>query len=162
MYGMQLRGVYESRDLENNEFRSIGAEDFAAEMQELHSKIKERLQNSNQEYKHRVNQHRIELQFEVGDLVLVHLRRERFPRGTYNKLKMNKIGLCKIIRKFEANTYEIELPDGVGISPIFNIAYMYPYRDDETGTGRFEDQKEVQWVKQIHVAKKTQMEKIID
>jgi hypothetical protein len=45
---------------------------------------------------------------------------------------MKKIGPCKIIRKFEANAYEIELPDGVGISPIFNIADLYPYREDET------------------------------
>jgi hypothetical protein len=64
-------------------------------------------------------------------LVLAHLRKERFPRGTYNKLKMKKIGPCKIIRKFEENAYEIGLPDGVEISPIFNIADMYPYKDDE-------------------------------
>jgi hypothetical protein len=38
MYGMQPRGVSELRDLEQSEFRSAGAEDFAAEMQELHSK----------------------------------------------------------------------------------------------------------------------------
>jgi hypothetical protein len=62
----------------------------------------------------------------------VHLKKERFPRGTYTKLKMKKIEPCKIIRKFEANAYEIEIPDGVGISPIFNIADMYPYKDDET------------------------------
>jgi hypothetical protein len=32
MYGMQPRGVSELRDLEHNEFRSIGVEDFATEM----------------------------------------------------------------------------------------------------------------------------------
>jgi hypothetical protein len=119
------------RDLEQSKFRISSAEDFAAEMQELHSKVREQLQNSNQDYKRRAYHHRRELQFDVGDLVMAHLRKERFPRGTYNKMKMKKIGPCKIIRKFEANAYEIELPDGVGILPIFNIENLYPYREDE-------------------------------
>jgi hypothetical protein len=89
------------------------------------------LWSTSQEYKHRSDQHRRELQFEVGDLILAHLTKERFPRGTYNKLKMKKIGLCKFIKKFGANAYEIELPDGVRISPIFNVADLYPYRVEE-------------------------------
>jgi hypothetical protein len=133
VYGMQPRGVSELKDSEQAEFRSASAEDFAEGMKELHSQVKERSHNSNQEYKHRVDQHRRELQFEVGDLILTHLRKDRFPRGTYNKLKMKKIGPCRVIKKFGANAYEIELPDGVEISPIFNVVDLYPYRAEEAG-----------------------------
>jgi hypothetical protein len=114
-------------------------------MKELHSQVKERLQNSSQEYKRRADQHRRQLQFEVGDLILSHLRKERFPKGTYNKLNMKKIRPCKVLKKFWANAYEIELPDGIGISLIFNISYLYPYKAQEAEAGS--EQPEVQWTK---------------
>jgi hypothetical protein len=102
-------------------------------MQRLHDQVKRQIHDSNKNYKDRVDQKRREVQFEVGDEVLAHLRKERFPRGTYNKLKMEKIGPCKILGKFAANAYEIELPDNVGISPIFNVANLYPCNKDDAG-----------------------------
>jgi hypothetical protein len=78
-------------------------------------------------------------------LILAHLRKERFTRGTYNKLKMKKIGLCRVLKKFGANAYEIELPDGIRIYPIFNILDLYPYKAEEAGTRN--EQPEVQWKK---------------
>ena len=68
-------------------------------------------------------------------MVLVHLRKERFLRGTYNKLKMNKIRPCKVLKKFGTNAYEIELPNGIGISSIFNISNLYPYKVEEVEGG---------------------------
>jgi hypothetical protein len=93
-------------------------------------------------------------------LILAHLRKERLLRGTYNKLKMKKIGPCRVLKKFGANAYEIELPDGIEISPIFNISYLYPYKDEETGTKN--EQPMIQWTKKMPVADKPQMECILD
>jgi hypothetical protein len=57
LHGMQPRGVSELKDLEQSEISSVGAEEFVAEMQKLHSQIIGQLHNSSQEYKHRVDQH---------------------------------------------------------------------------------------------------------
>jgi hypothetical protein len=54
----------------------------------------------------------------------------------------SKICIQQILIKFAANAYEIELPENVGISPIFNVADLYPYRRDEAGESN--DQKEIQ------------------
>ena len=73
---------------------------------------------------------------------------------------MKKIGPCKIVKKFGANAYEIELPDGIRISPIFNISDLYPYRAGKAGVEN--GQIEVQWTKQVPIAENPQMESILD
>ena len=85
---------------------------------------------------------------------------------------MKKIGTCRILRNFSSNAYDIELPAGIGISPIFNIADLYPYRrtkedlqedftTEENQTLNWKDQipknvkKEVEVVLEKRVSKKT-------
>jgi hypothetical protein len=132
---MNPRGVSELRYLKQSEFRSTRDEYFVVAMEELHNQIKEQLKKSSSEYKCRDDQHRRNLEFEFGDQFLAHIRKEIFSRGTYYKLKLKKIGPYKILKRFGENDYELELLGDVGISPIFNIPYLYPYRED--GVERF-------------------------
>ena len=92
---------------------------------------------------------------------MAHLRKERFPKKQYNKLKFKKIGPCKILRNFSANAYEVELPPDVGISPIFNVAYLYKYEDDGAKE-RTTDKEQIDWREQLPLAQPLQPEKILD
>ena len=97
--------------------------------------------------------------------MLSHLRKERFPKGEYNKMKMKKIGPCKILRKFSANAYELEMPIGIGISPIFNVADIYPFVANDTGQitgGKDPDDEDLQWLKQMPEAQPLESDKILD
>ena len=106
------------------------------------------------------------MNFEVGDMVLAQLRKERYPKGEYNKLKMKKIEPCKNLRKFSANAYELELPPCIGISPIFNVAYLYSYTADDStqyfGNLDHNEGKEQQWLKKMPLATILEDEHILD
>jgi len=49
------------------------------EIQELHAKVRERIEKFNEHNKVQANKHRIDVQFKPEDLMWIQLRKERFP-----------------------------------------------------------------------------------
>lgn len=103
---MHPRGISKLRNLGKKQFRSVDGEAFVANMQEIQDRVKKQLQERNKKYKQRLDSKRRQLEFNVGDLVMKHLWKERFPKEEYNQLKLKNIGPCKILRNFSSNSYE--------------------------------------------------------
>ena len=73
---------------------------------------------------------------------MVHLRKEHYLVGTYNKLKMKNFGPCKIVKRHDSgNTYEVELPDDLNISLVFNISKLTEYYEG----GDSDEVVDIQW-----------------
>ena len=71
---------------------SQAAKNMAERIQAMQEEVRQKLEVTNAKYKEATDKKRRGKIFNVGDLVLVYLRNERFPVGTYNKLKDKKYG----------------------------------------------------------------------
>lgn len=104
-----------------------GAEDFVKHMHDIHSEVRKRLVITSENYKRQADQHRRHVEFKPGDLVLIRIRPERFPKGAFQKLHHRRAGPFKILQKLGSNAYHVELPSTLHISPVFNVEDLTAY-----------------------------------
>ncbi|PKU82811.1 hypothetical protein MA16_Dca006109 [Dendrobium catenatum] len=107
--------------------KSGAATSFTDQYSQMLEDVHRQLTKANLKYKASANLHRRQSVFNVGDLVMVRLRRECFPPGTHSKLSRRKIGPVPIIAKINDNAYTVELPQGYTASPTFNVSDLWQY-----------------------------------
>ncbi|XP_052728498.1 uncharacterized protein LOC128195296 [Vigna angularis] len=96
-------------------------------IKELHHKVKNQIQQQNEKYAKQHNKGKKELIFNEGDLVGVHLRKERFPQLRKSKLNPRGDGPFRVIRRINNNAYQIDLPPEYGVHATFNVSDLKPF-----------------------------------
>ncbi|GAV86605.1 hypothetical protein CFOL_v3_30034, partial [Cephalotus follicularis] len=69
--------------------------------------------------------------FKEGDMIMVFLKNERFPMGTYNKLKPRKYGPYKFVHRISDNAYVVDLPNSFVIYATFNVTHLFEYHEEK-------------------------------
>jgi translation initiation factor IF-1 len=87
----------------------------------MHETTKLNIEKMNEKYHIAASKGRKEVKLEPGDLVWLHLRKERFPELRKPKIMFRAAGPFKILAKINDNAYKLELPPMFGVSPSFNI-----------------------------------------
>ena len=128
MYGHKPRAPIDLIPMSPLKRASESAEAFAYRMSELHKSISDQINISNSQYKSMADSHRRFKKFDVGDYVMVRMRPERFPQGTFKKLQARGAGPFEIISKVGENGYVLDLPSDWEISPTFNIEDLVAYK----------------------------------
>ncbi|GKC28996.1 ATP-dependent DNA helicase RecG [Tanacetum coccineum] len=106
---------------------NIAAENFVEKIKAIQADVQLKLEASNAKYKEDRDKHRRTKIYTESDLVMVHLLKERFPVGIYNKLKKKKIGPCRILKRINDNAYVVDLPEDMAISNTFNVSDLVDY-----------------------------------
>jgi hypothetical protein len=113
--------------LPTSEKLNFDATQHAELMLELHATTKQNIERMNAKYKIAGDKGRRQLTFEPGDLVWLHLRKERFPELRKSKLMPRADGPFKVLQQVNENAYKLDLPADFGVSPTFNIEDLTPW-----------------------------------
>ncbi|KAK1650599.1 hypothetical protein QYE76_068404 [Lolium multiflorum] len=79
-------------------------------MKKLHEETRATIQDHVLRQANRLNAKKKERVFEEGDLVWIHLRKEKFPQERNSKLKPRGDGPFKVLKRINNNAYIIDIP----------------------------------------------------
>jgi hypothetical protein len=117
--------------LPTSEIVNLDATQCSEFILKLHETTKLQIEKMNEKYRIAASKGSKEVKLEPGDLVWVHLRKDRFLDLRKSKLMPRATGSFKVLEKINDNACKLELPPEFGVSPTFNVSDLKPYLGEE-------------------------------
>jgi hypothetical protein len=133
VYGYIPRAPIDLFSLDAEDTPHLDAVAHVEHMINLHEQTQTNIAAANAKYQVAGSKGRKLITFEPGDMVWLHLRKDRFPTLRRSKLMPRAAGPFKVLTKINDNAYILDLPAEFGVSTSFNVADLKPYEgeDDE-------------------------------
>jgi hypothetical protein len=122
VYDFNPRAPIDLLPLPSSETTCFDASQRSEFILKMHETTKLNIEKINEKYRITASKGRKEVKLEPGDLVWLHLRKERYPELRESKLMSRGAGPFKILAKINDNAYKLELPPEFIVSPSFNIS----------------------------------------
>ncbi|XP_066342526.1 uncharacterized protein [Miscanthus floridulus] len=97
-------------------------------LKKLHDETRRNIEKKSAQYAKQANKGKKKVTFQPGDLVWLHLHKDRFPQQRKSKLSPRGDGPFKVLHKINDNAYKIELPpEYSNVSTTFNVKDLIPF-----------------------------------
>ena len=104
----------------------------ASYLKKMHDDTRQTIERQVHRLATKININKQPMIFGIGDLVWLHLRKERFPNECKSKLLPRTDGQFKMLACINDNAYKIDIPrDKYNVSDIFNVKDLSPFHGDE-------------------------------
>ncbi|KAK1595938.1 hypothetical protein QYE76_017391 [Lolium multiflorum] len=132
VYGFEPPTALDILPLPLHERTNMDFDKRTTAMKKLHEETRATIQEHVLRQANRLNAKKKERVFAEGDLVWIHLRKERFPQERNSKLKPRGDGPFKVLKRINNNAYVIDIPTSKYlVSNTFNVSDLSPYHGDE-------------------------------
>ena len=128
VYGFNPLSPLDILTLPLQERINLDASARATHLKKVHEDTRNTIEHQVQCLATKLNVNKHPMIFNIGDLVWLHLRKDRFPQERKSKLRPRVDGPFKVLARYNDNAYKIDIPrDKYSVSDIFNIKDLSPY-----------------------------------
>ena len=106
------------------------SEDLAQKREQVLEKTKLLLEKAQKRYEKQVNAGRREVEYEVGQKVLLNVKNVTLPEGLTPKFMSKFAGPFPIVERVFKDVYKLELLPEIKVHPTFHVSLLKPFKED--------------------------------